>query len=421
MRRPCLCRTFVIQCQAMVTRLRERRTTESLSAVVDDVATEPVSMMPGADLADEVVELRRQIDRLEAQWRRRVAEFDRRDQHRVDGAVSAGAWLRWRCRVPARRASRVVKEARALTEMPDTAEAFAAGHLPVDHMTQLVRARDRHPVAFLQTESTLVEAAQTLTLRDLRRLVGYWDQNLDPDAAIGDAATLYERRRLHASRSLDGVVHIDGMLDPVSGETVLAALDAVTAPMLRDADDERTPAQIRADALVGFCRERLDAGDLPTTGGEKPHITVIVDTATLTGTGPSGISELGADRTVIAPEVARMIGCDATFRRVVVDPAGEPLDVGRKTRLVTAAQRRALAVRDKTCRFPGCERPLSWCDAHHIRYWTHGGPTELRNLILLCRHHHTLIHTHGFAITGIDHQIRFHRPDGTTIEDPAPP
>jgi hypothetical protein len=403
----------------MVTNLRQYKTAESVSAVVDDLAAEPVSMVRGADLADDVIGLRRQIDRLEVQWRRRVAEFDRRDQHTVDGAVSTAAWLRWRCRLPARQASRVVKEARALTAMPDTARAFTDGDLPLGHITMLVKARDRHPEAFPQIEATLVDAAKRLTVGEVRRLVAYWEQNLDPDAAINDAASLYDRRRLHASRSLDGVVHIDGMLDPISGETVLAALDAVTGPMLRDTDDDRTPAQIRADALVGLCQERLTRGDLPTTGAEKPHISVIVDTAALAGT--SGISELGVARTVIPPEVSRMVACDATFRRIVIDPHGEPLDVGRRTRLVTPAQRRALEIRDRGCQFPGCERPLSWCDAHHIRYWADSGTTDLRNLVLLCRHHHTLIHTHGYTITSNDHRFRFHRPDGTTIEDRAPP
>jgi hypothetical protein len=391
----------------------------SLASLVDGLVTEELPHMRGSDLAAEVVDLRRQIDRLEAQWRRRVAEFDRRSQHRVDGAVSTASWIRWRCRLPARTASRVVKEARALSEMPATSEAVAAGEVPVAHMAMLVTARDRHPDAFPATESTLVDAAKHLSVSELRKLIGYWEQNLDPDGAVDDAAKLYDRRRLHASRSLDGVVHIDGMLDPVSGETVLAALEAITAPMLRDRDDERTPAQIRADALVGLCKERLGAGDLPSSGGEKPHISVIVDSATLTGA--PGRSELGPHRTVTPPELCRMLACDATFQRVVLDAEGEPLDVGRRTRLVTPAQRRALENRDRGCRFPGCERPLSWCDAHHIRYWIDGGATDLRNLVLLCRHHHTLIHTHGFTITTIGDEFRFRRPDGTTIEDRAPP
>ncbi|MDQ3781689.1 MAG: HNH endonuclease [Actinomycetota bacterium] len=95
--------------------------------------------------------------------------------------------------------------------------------------------------------------------------------------------------------------------------------------------------------------------------------------------------------------------------------------MGRATRTVTAAQRRAIAVRDRGCRFPGCHRPLSWCDIHHIVHWANLGPTDLDNLLPLCRYHHTLVHEHGFAITGTATQPRFHRPDGTVLDNRSPP
>ncbi|HLR96628.1 MAG TPA: DUF222 domain-containing protein [Jiangellaceae bacterium] len=101
----------------------------------------------------------------------------------------------------------------------------------------------------------------------------------------------------------------------------------------------------------------------------------------------------------ILPEAAlQRLLCDAVITRVVLDPDSPPLDVGRRTRLITPAQRRALAHRDNGCRYPGCDRPHEWTDAHHIIHWSAGGPTDLTNLVSLCRQHHTLLHDETYAI-----------------------
>jgi predicted restriction endonuclease len=100
--------------------------------------------------------------------------------------------------------------------------------------------------------------------------------------------------------------------------------------------------------------------------------------------------------------------------------ASEPLDVGRRTPVVSPAIRRAVIVRDAHCRFPGCDRPQSWCDAHHAVHWADGGPTSLQNLVLLCRAHHRLVHQ-GFGLDMDDGHPVFRRPDGSVIEDRGPP
>jgi hypothetical protein len=124
----------------------------------------------------------------------------------------------------------------------------------------------------------------------------------------------------------------------------------------------------------------------------------------------------------VAPDVARRLACDASVRRVVMTPGSEPLDVGRRTSVVPAAMRRAVIVRDRDCRFPGCERPHSWCDAHHVVHWADGGPTSLANLLLLCRRHHGMVHrTGGFRLTLEEGVPVFRRPDGSVLEGRAPP
>jgi 5-methylcytosine-specific restriction protein A len=146
---------------------------------------------------------------------------------------------------------------------------------------------------------------------------------------------------------------------------------------------------------------------------------VTVGLETLKGEG--GAAEL--DRAGVVPaEVARRLACDASIRRVVLSARSEPLDVGRRTPVVPPALRRAVILRDRRCRFPGCDRPPAWCDVHHIVPWSHGGPTSLANLGLLCRRHHRLVHPpNGFGTRVIEGEIVFDRPDGTRLEDRAPP
>ena len=113
--------------------------------------------------------------------------------------------------------------------------------------------------------------------------------------------------------------------------------------------------------------------------------------------------------------------CDASIVRIVLDPAGQPLDVGRSTRTISAALRTALERRDGACRFPACDRKSAQCDAHHIQHWGHGGESAPPNLVLLCRHHHRLLHEGGFGIHGSPaDELHFTRPDGTILDDPLP-
>jgi hypothetical protein len=184
------------------------------------------------------------------------------------------------------------------------------------------------------------------------------------------------------------------------------------------AGDLRTYAQRRADALGEICRRYLDSVDRPMVGGERPHLTVTVDLETLEGrTGRRcELDEAG----VITPEAARRLACDASVARIVTAGRSEPLDAGRRTPVVSPALRRALVIRDGGCRFPGCGRPQGWCDAHHVVHWADGGTTALSNLVLLCRAHHRAVHR-VFGVRMVRGRPVFLRPDGSVLEDRAPP
>jgi hypothetical protein len=227
-----------------------------------------------------------------------------------------------------------------------------------------------------------------------------------------------EQRRLHASVSLLGMVRVDGNLDPETGEALLTALGAVLDAEARSGGgDARTPAQRRADALGEVCHQWLDGAGRPTVAGERPHVTVTVGAEAL-GASPSELDHVGP----VSPETTRRIACDASVMRVVMSGRSEPLDVGRRTPVVPPAMRRAVIVRDRHCRFPGCDRPHSWCDAHHVVHWADGGDTAVPNLVLLCRRHHRMVHDRGdFRSEMLDGRPVFRRADESMLEDRAPP
>jgi hypothetical protein len=242
---------------------------------------------------------------------------------------------------------------------------------------------------------------------------------VEHEAALDGEEKLREQRRLHASVTFLGIVRVDGDLDPETGETLLTALRAVLDAESRSKGegDQRTPAQRRADALGEVCRQWLEQAERPTVGGEKPHVTVTVDAdAVRDGAGaPSELDHVGP----IDPDVARRLACDASIRRVVMAGRSEPLDVGRRTPVVPPALRHAVVLRDRHCRFPGCDRPHTWCDAHHIVHWAEGGPTTLPNLLMLCRRHHRMVHDRRrFRLELLDGRAVFRRSDGSVLRAP---
>jgi hypothetical protein len=286
----------------------------------------------------------------------------------------------------------------------------------------LVAARDADHEAFGRSEEHLVEAGRIHSVADLQRVAAYWRQAVERDHATRGEDELREQRRLHASVSLLGTVRVDGNLDPETGETLLTALGAVldADARSRGEDDGRTPAQRRADALGEICRQWLDRGDRPTVAGERPHVTVTVGAEAMRG-GSQQASELDHVGPV-STATARRIACDASVMRVVMAGRSEPVDIGRRTAVVPPAMRRAVIVRDRHCRFPGCDRPHHWCDAHHVVHWADGGDTAVHNLLLLCRRHHRLVHDRGgFRLELMDGRAVFRRPDGSLLEDRAPP
>jgi hypothetical protein len=414
---------------------------DRLAAVVDALATHDLTALPAGAAAARVLALRRLLDQLEGQWLRELAAVDGRGAAGAEAGVvadSTAGWLRGRLRAGHPQASGWVRTARALHRGPlgGTARALAAGDISVSHAAVLSHGtHDLPPATAAQAEPVLLEAARRLDPPRLRKVVAHLGEVADPDGAAERTQRRHERRGLWLSATLAGMVAVDGLLDPEAGETLLAALEPLARPT--SAEDHRSGAQRRADALAELARRALDGGRLPQTGGVRPQLTVTVDLASLLG-HPALPGGDGSWTGPLPAETARRLACDAALTRVLVtrhptqepDRSGlhhhpdqpdsatgdlaarlraavallppalggaptQPLEVGRATRVVSPAQRAALAVRDGGCRFPGCDRPPAWCEAHHLRHWLHGGPTDLANLALVCRAHHRAVHEGG--------------------------
>ena len=153
--------------------------------------------------------------------------------------------------------------------------------------------------------------------------------------------------------------------------------------------DTRTPAQLSADALTDLARLAADADATPGSSRGRPHLLVHVPVATLLGVDGAPPAELAHSGGALSATATDALACDALITRLLTDPQGLPLAVGRTSRTVPTRIRLAVVARDRRCTYPGCARPPNWCDAHHIIRWADGGPTDLDNLALLCRYHHT--------------------------------
>ena len=206
---------------------------------------------------------------LELERLRRLAEIERRRLFERDGHLSAASWLATRFRVAWGTAREQTHLARALTHMPATRRALEAGDVSLSAARVLVAARGANPEAFDLSEDQLVDAARIHTINDLQRVASFWRQRVERDHLDEG---LRARRRLYASVSFEGMVRVDGDLDPEAGETLLTALRAVMDAGSRNgSDDDRTPPQCRADALHEICRQWLNLADRPTVAGERPH------------------------------------------------------------------------------------------------------------------------------------------------------
>jgi hypothetical protein len=339
---------------------------EALAAAVDEV-----EIPPSGEALSEVLAI---ADRLAAKVALALGAFDATEGYEADGATSTTAWLRHHDQ-SSRAAARLAGLGRRLHRLPVTARAWADGSLSAGQVDAIVaNVAPTMVELFAQHEAEVVPALVDLSVPDVAAAMAHWARCAE---ALDDGPEPEERNRsAHLSRLLDGRVELDAHLDPELGAVVETALRMATT---RDADGEpaRTPGERRADALGDVCRFFLDHQARTPGGRHRPHVNVVIDLEALLAGGAGEV--LGGP--VLDGATLRRLCCDAGLHRVITAGRSGVLDYGTTTRTVPAPLWSALVVRDRHCRFPGCDRPSQWGEAHHVVHWADGGPTRLANLV----------------------------------------
>jgi hypothetical protein len=360
--------------------------------------------MPDAGLVDAVAAAARLRAGLEAAYLGLVRELAARGPALDPATRVAGTpegVLRAVTGASPRQARADVAAARAVADDEPLA-AFggwlATGAVGREHLDVAVRVMDRIPAHLADDPANRQIVADYLrtvadegraNARDLDRAGRHLLARLDPSGDRSFDPQAEQRRFLDLHGDATGMVVGRFQLTSVEGAALQAALAEHSAPAPAEdgSRDPRTPRQRRADALVTIVERAM--GVAVPRRGERPRVVVHATPGQLAGAARAGAATTEHGEALPAWALSRL-ACDAVLQRVVEDPSLGPLDVGREHRLVTLAQRRALAARDGGCVI--CAAPPDWCDAHHVVAWSHGGPSDLANYALLCPAHHTAVH-----------------------------
>ena len=354
-----------------------------------------LNTLDDASLGEPLIEIRGIIDRSESVFADGVRRFDTSGEYQADGALSVTEWLRGRCKLSGGAAAERVEVARQLANLPKTEAAFANGDLGYQHVVVMARAAEHVGAAAVRkAEGNLLKAAQTMDPGRFTTVAKGFEHQVDAVAALADANHAYQRRYFHISEPKDGMVRLDGILDLEGGATLKTALGALMPPPNKD--DDRTPGQRSADALVDLARRPLASSKMTTVGSLRPHLVITASAETLAGIAgapPAQLEGVGP----IPMETAQRHACDPSVSWLLGQAEMES-ETSHAHQRIPAATRRALVTRDRDCVFNGCHRPPIWCDGHHLIWWTRGGKTELPNLALVCGRHHRMLHEEGWTL-----------------------
>lgn len=336
-------------------------------------------------LGDRLIENQACIDALMLQQSRLAAEFARSNEWELEGYNTPYDWIRFNCKVKGNVAMDYFIVGEHLDRLQKTVEAMVKDDIGYAHLASM--ADVAHAVKGFD-ESELLPVAKQHSPGKFYRKCLHYRHALDAKRYSEDQEQLFHERALRLSTAQDGSLLISGVLDPVGGAAVRSALEPLAQPS--GAHDDRTREQRNADALV----ERV-------SGGVPASLQITATVETLVGKPGAPAGEVEFTLPISADSVQTM-ACDCNVTRVLLSQESLVVDVGRSKRVINGSLRKALSVRDGHCRWPGCERPASLCDGHHLVHWVHGGATDLDNLVLLCKRHHRMVHEGGWQLVRDD-------------------
>ncbi|MGA8017044.1 MAG: DUF222 domain-containing protein [Candidatus Dormiibacterota bacterium] len=353
---------------------------------------------PPREHKEQMIALRQVIDRLELVFAGMTAELATFEELEWEGHRGPVEWVRHECKTWGPVAGNALAVGVDAVRLPESTRAMLRGEIGFAHLALL--ARTASDIAMCSPgadfrETGLLDLARRHSVGRFRDDCDHARHAADRRQFLEEQVQKVEARSLELRRYQNGCLGLRGFLDPEGGAALRTALEPLAKPAGQD--DPRGQERRMADALVELCGHALDAGALPRHAGQRPHLQVTCSLETLRGLYGSvaGNLELGG---TIASETVQRLACDAGVTRVVFGSDSTVVDVGRARRVPAPSTRRALQARDGGCVWPGCERPVSWTEAHHLTHWAHGGATDMDNLVLICRHHHWKTHEGGWDL-----------------------
>ncbi len=357
----------------------------------------------GAELGERLTRLAFAADMINLEFAKVAAAFAETDEYDEQGFDSPIAWIKANCHLSGGAASDRVCVGEQLERLGESVAAVNLGEIGFAHFALI--AKTKAAVGDRLDEARLLRQARKRSVASFRNACLHARHAANPDGFVDEEKQGVEARSLTMSTADDGTVLINCILDKVGGAAVRTALE----PLARRTgkDDDRLRDRRLADALVDLAMHALDSGLVP----QRTHLQVTTSLETLLGLTGAPAAEMEFSLPISAKAVERL-ACDCSVTRILLGSDSTVIDVGRARRVISGPQRKALKVRDGGCVVPGCDRPASWTEGHHLVHWIHNGPGDLANLVLLCYRHHWMVHEGGCQLVRTD--------DGRMLMVPAP-
>lgn len=403
---------------------------EQVRHITTEVKTLAACSAVTADVAAVVVGVRDLVRAAQAAQAVIMARLDALDAFRAHGAHDVASMLRQSGETPFV-ANQVAHAVRALGAFPAITALLLDGSLRREQAAAMAALVEHAAAGHLSPDEIdrLLACAADDTIDGFKQRVTHYQLLAEQRAGIDRAERQRAASKITLSDADDGMKRLTALLDPARHAVLVNAIDELVDQQWRD--PHRKPSthelpKLRADALFTLAEHHIEgrrphadsaAGGSTRTG--RAQVVVLIDHQTLIdGLRREGSRCELADGTPISPQTARRLACEAGIIPVVLGSPSEPLDVGRRKRLATTAQRVALRLRSRTCEFPGCTIAHEWTKAHHVNPWKPGGHTDLEQLVALCTKHHALVHEGHWTIDRNNGTTTFHTPGGTAYNSP---
>jgi len=349
------------------------------------------------ELGIQLEHLAQSRDMLDREFARLAGVFATTGEAERQGSNGDVEWLRHHCHMSVIDAAERMVVGEHLAEMPESSAALDEGRVGFGHLVHIARnARfcGNSPTARFDEKPLLASAVKESVSR-FRHTALSMRHAQDPEGYAVSEANAVESREMFVYPQDDGMTFINLRLDSTGAATFQTAVKALAGKL--GPDDHRTTPRRDADAVVEMALYLLNHGAVPDTGSQRTHINVTCTLETLMGLKGAPPAELEYGQPISGATLNRL-ACDSEITKVLLDDRMIPVAVGHRKRTLTRPERRALNVRDGGCRYPGCHRPPSQCDAHHVEFFSRGGRTKLSNMVLLCTFHHWRVHEGGWLL-----------------------